>query len=92
MRNSKHHIFFLTLILYTLSVIFGCVNFDFENNNLKEIIIPETVNTIGFSAFENNKLESVVIPSRKTIRAGAFAKNPIIELNKKEWGEWIKQR
>ena len=53
----------------------------FNENQLTEIIIPNTVKNIGSSAFKGNKITSVKIPySVEVIEARAFYRNNISEL------------
>ncbi len=44
------------------------------NQNLKEIILPTTLTTIGYGAFENSGLEKIILPTSLTyIGERAFA-------------------
>ncbi len=53
----------------------------FSQNELKEIILPNTITRIGPLAFSDNQLETVVIPdSVKTIAYEAFRSNNISSL------------
>ncbi len=54
----------------------------FYNGKLTSLIIPESVQTIGFYAFGGNKLESVIISDNVTSIGGyAFSENNLITFN-----------
>ena len=53
----------------------------FEDNQLTEVIIPNSVKSIGESAFEENKLTQVIIPNSVTsIGEDAFYDNKLTEV------------
>ncbi len=54
---------------------------EYADQELMEVVIPESVVSIGDEAFYANKLEKVIIPhSVTTLGEGVFAMNPLIEL------------
>ena len=49
----------------------------FENRNIVNLIIPDSINTIGQSAFVDNMLTTLVIPHGVTSIVAAFANNQL---------------
>ncbi|WGI36597.1 leucine-rich repeat domain-containing protein [Mesomycoplasma lagogenitalium] len=56
----------------------------FSGNNIKSVILPDSVETIDKGAFELNQINSLIISEKsklKTIKTGAFWNNKLTELN-----------
>lgn len=53
----------------------------FENNLLTDIVIPDSVTSIGQQAFQNNQLTAVTVPDSVTfIEINAFAGNKLTRI------------
>lgn len=66
------------------------------NTNIKKVVLPSTVKSIGFSAFQNSDIESIDLPSAvTTIEAGAFANTELKQItvpsnvNKLGWSAFM---
>ena len=66
------------------------------NTNIKKVVLPSTVKTIGYSAFRNSDIESINLPSAVTaIESEAFANTELKQITvssnvkKLGWGAFI---
>jgi len=56
-------------------------DYAFYENELTNVVIPDSVETIGYAAFADNQLTNVVIPdSVKTIENSAFRDNELTDV------------
>lgn len=56
-------------------------NFQYQNNNIDELILREGIEEIGENAFSDNNIRKILIPdSVKVIYENAFINNPVEEL------------
>ena len=56
-------------------------NFQYQNNNIDELILMEGIEEIGENAFSDNNIRKILIPaSVKVIYENAFINNPVEEL------------
>lgn len=56
-------------------------NFQYQNNNIDELILGEGIEEIGENAFSDNNIRKILIPdSVKVIYENAFINNPVEEL------------
>lgn len=78
------------LDLFGLTGITNIKSYTFQNNNISNIILPNSLNIIGEYAFFNNSLSSINLPnSIKIISDNAFSKNNITSLVVPEKTEYL---
>lgn len=57
-------------------------NYAFANNKLKEIVVPNSISSIGMGVFTGNDLENVTLPENlQTIENDAFSHNELVAID-----------